>query len=360
MHGSCRDRVTEAWRTVVDVEVLGDWLTGQGLGNAPIVNPHALTGGTQNVLVAFERGGVSMVLRRPPPHAQTDSEVVIKREARLLAALGATELPHPRFIAGCSDPSVLGASFYVMEAVDGYNPHAALPSPFDSDAVLRHRMGLALVDCIALLGRLDYVALRLDDFGKPEGFLERQVARWRRQLDGYTRYSAWPGPAALGDVDRIGDWLDRNLPDKQPPGIIHGDVHLANVLFRFDAPRVAALVDWELSTIGDPLIDLGWLLCHWPDADGKGVATTGATPWQGLPSTGDLIARYGETSGRDVSAIKWYAVLACYKRAAIIEGTHARACAGLADMATGRLLHDRAAGLIERAFGFMQRGPNDS
>jgi aminoglycoside phosphotransferase (APT) family kinase protein len=345
--------VTEAWQTLVDVEVLADWLTRQGLGDAPIVDPRALSGGTQNVLVAFERGGVSMVLRRPPAHAQTDSEVVIKREARLLAALGATGLPHPRFIAGCGDPAVLGASFYVMEAVDGYNAHAALPPPFDSDPALRRRMGLALADCVALLGRLDYVALGLGDFGKPHGFLERQVVRWSKQLDGYTRYSGWQGPAALGDVDGVGDWLDRNRPVHQPPGIIHGDVHLANALYRFDAPEVAALVDWELSTIGDPLIDLGWLLCHWPDANGDGVATTGAAPWQGFPSAGELITRYAETSGRDVGAINWYAVLACYKRAVIIEGTHARALAGLADMATGRLLHDRAAGLIDRAFKFI-------
>src|ERR1700736_717077 len=248
--------MTEAWQTLVDVEALADWLTSQGLGDAPIIDPRALTGGTQNVLVSFERGGVSMVCPRPPAHAQTDSEVVIKREARLLAALGATELPHPRFIAGCSDPSVLGASFYVMEAVDGYNAHAALPPPFDADPVLRRSMGLALADCIASLGRLDYVSLGLSDFGKPDGYLERQVARWRKQLDGYTRYSGWQGPAALGNVAGVGDWLDRNRPASQPPGIIHGDVHLANALYRFDGPKVAALVDWELSTVGDPLVDL--------------------------------------------------------------------------------------------------------
>jgi aminoglycoside phosphotransferase (APT) family kinase protein len=345
--------MTEAWRSLVDTRVLADWLSAQGLGDAPIVNPRALTGGTQNILIAFERAGASMVLRRPPAHAQTDSEVVIKREARLLAALGATDLPHPRFIAGCSDPAVLGASFYVMEAVDGYNAHAALPPPFDADPTLRRRMGLALADCIASLGRLDYASLGLSDFGKPDGFLERQVARWRKQLDGYSRYAVWPGPAALGKIDGIGDWLDRNRPADQPPGIIHGDVHLANALYRFDAPRIAALVDWELSTVGDPLIDLGWLLCHWPDANGEGIATTGATPWQGFPSAVDLVARYAETSGRDVSAINWYAVLACYKRAVIIEGTNARALAGLADMATGRLLHERAAGLIRRACGFI-------
>jgi aminoglycoside phosphotransferase (APT) family kinase protein len=214
-------------------------------------------------------------------------------------------------------------------------------------------MGLALVECIASLGRLDHVSLGLGDFGKPEGYLQRQVARWSMQLKGYTRFSGWQGPALLGDVDKVGDWLERNRPADQPSGIIHGDVHLANVLYRFDAPEVAALVDWELSTIGDPLIDLGWLLCHWPDANGEGVATTGAVPWQGFPSADDLIAHYAEISRRDVSAINWYAVLACYKRAVIIEGTHARALAGQADMATGLLLHDRAAGLIGRALSFI-------
>ena len=345
--------MTEPWRTLVNIEALANWMAGQRLGDAPIVNPRALTGGTQNVLVAFERGGVSMVLRRPPVHAQSNSEVVIKREARLLSALGATDVPHPRFIAACSDTAVLGAPFYLMEAVNGYNAHTVLPSPFGSEPELRRCMGLALADCVASLGRLDYVSLGLSDFGKPEGYLERQVVRWRKQLDGYTRYCAWPGPSVLGNVDGVSDWLERNRPADQLPGIIHGDVHLANVLYRFDAPEVAALVDWELSTIGDPLIDLGWLLCHWPDANGEGVATTGATPWQGFPGADDLISRYAETSSRDVNAINWYAVLACYKRAVIIEGTHARALSGLADMPTGRLLHDRAVGLIGRALGFI-------
>lgn len=345
--------MTGSWESLVDLQTLTLWLAGQGLGNAPIVRPRALTGGTQNILVAFERDGISMVLRRPPSHAQTDSDVVMKREARLLAALGSTSVPHPRFIAGCSDPAVLGASFYVMEAVHGYNAHTALPPPFNADPALRQRMGLALVDCIAVLGGLGYVALGLGDFGRPEGFLERQVARWRKQLEGYTRYTGWPGLSSLGDIDRIGDWLDQNRPASQPPGIIHGDVHLANLLYRFDAPEVAALVDWELATIGDPLIDLGWLLCHWPEVNGTGIATTGAKPWEGFPSSGELVARYGEISGRDVSSINWYAALACYKRAVIIEGTYARSLAGQADSATGRELHNRAVGLINRAHKFI-------
>lgn len=345
--------MSETWKSLVDIEALSDWMAGRGFGDAPIVNPRALTGGTQNILVAFEHGGQPMVLRRPPAHAQTDSEVVMKREARLLAALGGTGVPHPRFIAGCNDPAILGASFYVMEAVNGYNAHDALPPPFDADPTLRRRMGFALADCIAALGRIDYMALGLGDFGKPDGFLERQVTRWRKQLDGYTRYAAWEGPSALGNVDSMSDWLDRHRPANQPPGIIHGDVHLANILYRYDEPEIAALIDWELATLGDPLIDLGWLLGHWPDANGEGLATTGAKPWGGFPSADAMVARYAESSGRDISAINWYAALACYKRAVIIEGTYARSCAGLADMEIGRLLHERAVALIRRAEQFI-------
>ena len=343
------------WRSLVDLEVLARWMDSRGLGEGPIHAAHALTGGTQNVLLAFERAGVSMVLRRPPAHAVSDGDLVIRREIQILSALRATTTPHPRLIAACADPAVLGASFYLMEAVVGFNAHAGLPAPFDGDPILRRRLGLSLVDCVAALGRLDYVALDLAQFGKPEGFLERQVSRWRRQLDGYARYADWPGPAALGEIDSVAEWLDRNRPAAQPPGIIHGDVHLANVLFRPEAPQVAALVDWELATIGDPLVDLGWLLAHWPGPDGSGTATTGARPWLGFPSASELVERYAETSGRDVGAIDWYAALACYKRAIVIEGTHARARAGLADMDMGLELHARAVGLIDRALGFIAR-----
>jgi aminoglycoside phosphotransferase (APT) family kinase protein len=337
----------------VDISVLEAWLREQGHGSGPISDVRALTGGTQNILLAFDFGGRSMVLRRPPEHAQTDGSVVIQREARLLKALGSTDVPHPRFICACDEPELLGAFFYIMEAVDGFNAHQQLPAPFCNDPALRNRMALALVDRIADLGLQDHIALGLEDFGRPAGFLGRQVKRWRTQLEGYGRYAGWPGAAGLGDIDGVGRWLDEHMPLVQPPGIIHGDVHLANVLYRFDAPEIAALVDWELSTIGDPLVDIGWLLGHWPNEQGEGLATTGARPWDGFPTGDMLVARYAERSGRDVSGISWYAVLACYKRAAIIEGTYARACAGMFDIATGEELHRRAVALIARAEAFI-------
>jgi aminoglycoside phosphotransferase (APT) family kinase protein len=337
----------------VDVGTLARWLRSQGLGQGEISDPRALTGGTQNILIAFQFGGRSMVLRRPPVHSQTDGNVVIDREARLLAALADTDVPHPRFIAGSRDTELLGAAFYVMESVQGFNPHHSLPAPFNEDPALRRQMGFSIVDGMVRLAAQDYGALGLADFGRPGSFLERQVKRWRTQLDGYARYAGWPGLSALGDVDGVGRWLDEHMPPGQAPGIIHGDMHLANILFRHDAPEVAAFVDWELSTVGDPLVDLGWLLGHWPDEKGEGLATTGARPWEGFPTRDMLIDRYAAKSNRDVSAISWYAVLACYKRAAIIEGTYARACAGMFDKDTGEELHRRAVALVARAQSFI-------
>jgi aminoglycoside phosphotransferase (APT) family kinase protein len=230
-------------------------------------------------------------------------------------------------------------------------------------------MGLALVDGIGALGRVDHVAVGLADFGKPDGFLQRQTARWLGQLEGYGASPDWPGPSSLPGVARVAAWLERHRPAGFTPGIMHGDFHLANVMFRPDGPGLAAIVDWELATIGDPLLDLGWLLATWPDAEGpnpegpnpegpnpEGPVAGGAqdwaigvTPWDGFPGAADLIARYRTQSARDVSAIDWYAVLACFKLAIILEGTHARACAGEAPRATGDRLHAHAVGLFERA-----------
>ena len=174
------------------------------------------------------------------------------------------------------------------------------------------------------------------------------MPRWKSHLDSYAAIPGYAGPDIPG-VEKVGDWLDRNRPAEFKPGIIHGDFHLANVMFAPDGPRLAAMVDWELSTIGDPLLDLGWLLCTWPEADGSDGGITPVTPWDGFPKAEELVARYREGSNRDVDAAPWYEVLACYKLGIILEGTHARACAGQADGATGDALHASTVRLFERA-----------
>lgn len=332
--------------TPVDLAILASWMDARDLGAGPLEDVQRLAGGTQNILLKFSRAGRFYVLRRPPPVLRANSNETMRREARVLAALKGTPVPHPGLIAACEDESVLGAAFYLMDPIDGYNATTGLPEPFASSPQLRHQMGLSLVDGIAALGAQDYVALGLTGLGKPDNYLERQVSRWKAQLDSYAEFPEWDGLKDLPDVDGVGRWLEEHRPRSFQPGIIHGDYHLANVMYRFDAPRLAAIVDWELTTIGDPLLDLGWLLATWPE---EGSGTVSVTPWEGFPSADELVAHYAKQTTRDLSRIHWYGVLACYKLGIILEGTYARACAGKAPKATGDQLHASTIGLLQRA-----------
>jgi aminoglycoside phosphotransferase (APT) family kinase protein len=337
-------------RSIVDFDVLSAWMDGEGLVAGEITTVEALAGGTQNVLLKFARGGRSYVVRRGPPHLRPVSNDVMRREMRVLSALAPTDVPHPGFIAGCPDASVMGgAVFYLMEPVDGFNPSTGLPPLHASDPAIRYEMGLHIVDGIASLGRVDHVAAGLSDVGKPEGFLERQVGRWLSELESYSRFEGYPGPEIPG-VERVAAWLEDNRPASFTPGIMHGDYHFANVMYAYDGPRLAAIVDWEMCTIGDPLLDLGWLLATWPDSARPGaVGAVGLAAAGGLPSTAEIVPRYAQGSTRDLSSIDWYAVLACFKLGIVLEGTNARACAGKAPRAVGDMLHATTLGLFVRA-----------
>jgi len=333
---------------VVDMAVLSAWMDAQGLGTGPLENASLLTGGTQNILLKFTRSGRDYVLRRPPPHLRDNSNETMRREARVLAALAGSDVPHPGLIAACPDETVLGASFYLMEPINGFNPSQGLPALHAGSETIRHRMGLSMVEAIASLGALDYRARGLDGLGRPDNYLERQVQRWQSQLSSYEEHAGWTGIQALPDVGRIGRWLEANRPSTFEPGIIHGDYHLSNVMFRFDSGDLAAVVDWELTTIGDPLLDLGWLLATWPLEDRPDDAGITVQPWKGFPSATELVDHYRPLTHRDMSHIEWYGVLACYKMGIILEGTHARACAGKATKEMGDRLHAHTISLFER------------
>jgi len=335
---------------LVDFAVLDSWMDEQGLPAGEIAGVERLAGGTQNILVRFQRGGQDYVLRRPPMHLRKASNEVLRRESRVLAALAGSEVPHPGLIAAETDTDVMGVVFYLMEPIDGFNPTVGLPEPYTTDASWRHDLGLGVVDGIASLGAVDHEAVGLGDLGKPDGFLERQVPRWLGELETYAELDGYPGPE-IPRLDDIAEWLDRNRPTSWQPGILHGDYHLANVMLRYDRPELAAIVDWEMCTIGDPLLDLGWLLSMWP-----GEEATGAGPAIGLAqfaadfaTPDELVSRYSARSTRDLSAIDWYTVLACFKLGIVLEGTHARACAGKADKGVGDLLHATTLALFAKA-----------
>ncbi|WP_342787239.1 phosphotransferase family protein [Actinomadura decatromicini] len=345
-------------RALVDFEVLSGWMDGQGLPGGPFEDVRPLAGGTQNTLIRFGRGGRDYVLRRGPAHLRARTNDVLRREARVLAALDGTGVPAPRLIAACPDESVMnGAVFYLMTPVDGFNPTVTLPESHAGDKAIQRGMGLNAARALSALGAVDHEAVGLGGFGRPEGFLERQVSRWLSELDSYRALDGYPGPDIPG-LDDVARWLEEHRPHRWRPGILHGDYHLANLMYSFDGPEVAAIVDWEMCTIGDPLLDLGWLLATWPDRDDPGAALAGPLGATGaLPATDDLVATYAERSdavaGRDLSSITWYAVLACFKLGIVLEGTNARAHAGKAPRETGDLLHTITLGLFTRAQGFI-------
>jgi aminoglycoside phosphotransferase (APT) family kinase protein len=301
------------------------WLDARGLGEGePEIEP--IGDGHSNVTYGMRRGTAELVIRRPPRGPLPPSAHDVLREARVLRALEG-RAPVPRVLAECDDAAVIGAPFYVMERIDGEVIGDAAPSALDTEAE-RRRMGEALVDALVTVHGVDWRAAGLEGFGRPEGYLERQI---RRFTELWARNRTREVPA----VERVGHWLGEHLPASPPATIVHGDYRLGNVMFAPAPPaRVLAIFDWEMSTIGDPLADLGYLCTFWVDRDDPpaGIfeqhALTRAPGW---PTRAELVARYEERSGRSMSDIRWYRALALWKIIVFMEGNYRRALAGSVD-----------------------------
>jgi aminoglycoside phosphotransferase (APT) family kinase protein len=342
------DAYSSPARMPIDLERLAKWLDGQAIGDGPIVGAELLAGGTQNILLRFRRGAHCFVLRSPPTSPRSQSRDILRREGRLLSALARTDVPHPRLIAQCHDPDIIGAVFILMEAVEGFNPTVGLPKSVRADPQIRHRMGLELIEGLAALASVAADTVGLSDFGRMEGFLERQAGRWRDELASYGRYSRWSGATDLGVLDGIYEWLETHRPRNAQAGIIHGDYHIGNMLYSEDG-ALSAIVDWEMATLGDPLMDLGRLLATWPSDDVSALVVMRVELLTGFPTREELIAHYQRVTGRDLSDLRWFEILGCYKLGILLEGTYARAQAGQAEISTGIRLHATAKGLLERA-----------
>jgi aminoglycoside phosphotransferase (APT) family kinase protein len=296
-----------------------------GAGETPEVE--FISGGASNEIFSLRRGGRVMALRRPPKNIPKGRNQTMMREVRVLSALSKSDVPHPRVLGACNDPAVLdGACFYVMDYVDGWSPMSMgehWPVPFDEDLGARRGLAFELVDGIAKLANVDWRAAGLEGFGKPDNFLERQVDRWLAHLESFS-FREIPG------LEEAAAWLRDRTPPRYETGIIHGDYQFANVMFREGAPaELAAIVDWEMSTIGDPLLDLAWVLMTWPDPAETRVGQY--VDYTGMPSRDELMGAYARTTGRDLSAIEYYIVLARFKMAVVLEGGYARYVAGGAD-----------------------------
>jgi aminoglycoside phosphotransferase (APT) family kinase protein len=300
-----------------DPGVLGRWLDthhAPGDGEQPVLEP--LSGGSQNTLYLIQRGGERMVLRMPGPRADAARIDGLLREIRLVRALSGTDVPHAELIAADDAGDLLGMPFYVMRAIDGWSPmDGGWPAPFDTDLASRRGLAFELVDGAAKLGRVDWRAGGLEGFGRPDGFHERQVDRWLAFLDAY-RVRDLPG------LDEAADWLRRNRPAHYTPGIMHGDYQFANVMFAHGAPaKLAAIVDWEMTTVGDPLLDLAWCLLGYegehPRTDGFYLDLTG------MPTRSELLEHYENVSGLCAENIDYYLVLANWKLGIVLEKTYA-------------------------------------
>lgn len=334
---------------LVDTHRLSDWMEQIGLGRGSIDQMEPLSGGTQNVLMRFSRNGRDYVIRRPPPKPRPESNETMRREARVLGALQSTGVPHPTLIAACSDEEVLGVAFYLMEPVLGFNAISGLPPLHANTHVIQRRMGFAMAEGAISIANVDIAAVGLVDFGRPDGFLKRQVGRWTSQLSSYHAHAGWPGPAGLPGIDAVVEFLEQGCPASFVPGLMHGDYTMANVMFRPDCGELAAIIDWELATIGDPLIDFAWLLATWQGIEPEEFRLLHVAGVRNLPSASEMIDHYQEHSNRSLEHLDWYFVLACFKLAIILEGTFARACAGKDPMATGEKLHEGARVLMRRA-----------
>lgn len=307
-------------------EPLAAWMDTQGLGEGPLRDVQPLVGGTQNVVLTFKRAEADYVLRRPPYHPREGADETMRREALILTSLAGTTVPHPRLIAACEDTAVLGCVFYLMDRVDGFNPmEGPLPEPYASDRGAQHAIGLQMVDALVALSAVDVTRAPLRDLGRADGWIERQVPRWIRRLDAYRSVPGYEPP--VPDVTAgVGDWLTHHRPRHWQPGLVHGDYHLANVMVRTTTPGLAAVVDWELASVGDPLLDLGHLLATWPTAGDTDGFPIEAIP--GLPTREQLIERYAQAGTRDLDDLTWFRVLAGFRMAAVLEATYAHSLQG--------------------------------
>jgi aminoglycoside phosphotransferase (APT) family kinase protein len=310
---------------VIDLDRLARWMDDEGLpGKGEPVEHRFIAGGSQNEIYEIRRGDLHGALRIPPPTAPESRDDGILREWRIIEALDGTDVPHTPAIAACKDTRVLGRAFYIMGFVDGWSPMSlegrrAWPAPFDTDLDARKDLAYQLVEGIALLGNVDWRAKGLDGFGRPDGFHERQVGRWTAFLE-RIKGRELPG------FDEAAAWLAAHRPIDYVPGLMHGDYQFANVMYRHGAPaQLAAIVDWEMGTVGDPKLDLGWVVQSWPDDTTTADASaSGYVDMYGMPTRDQMLERYAEVSGRQVDDIDYYVVLAKWKLGVVLEQGYQR------------------------------------
>jgi len=314
---------------LVDEEALARFLNEQFKGEADLVVQRHRAGHSNETFIVLRGGLQEMVLRRPPLGAFLPSAHDVAREFRVMKALDETPVRVPQPLCLSEDESIIGAPFYLMERVQGLVIRDELPDVFAASD--RRRIGEELVDALVELHAVDPASCGLDTFGKPTGYLDRQLRRWTGQLE-----LTLPFTRPLPDLEKVGEWLRDNRPDSPPTTIVHGDYKLDNVMFAPEPPpRLMAILDWEMSTLGDPLADVGWMASFWLDpedgTDDLLARQASVTQQPGFMRRAELVERYRQATGRDTSGLGWYVVLAIWKLAILLEGSYARHLGGMTD-----------------------------
>lgn len=306
----------------LDLTALHTWLTANhpALASGEL-SASLITGGKSNLTYTVSDGSRDFVVRRPPLGHVLATAHDMGREYTVMAALAPTDVPVPQMLARCEDVDVIGAPFYVMEKVEG-TPYGRAAQLEPLGAARTRAITERMVDTLATLHAVDYQSVGLGDFGRPDGYLERQISRWKKQLDS-SRSRDLPG------MDDLIAQLEATIPAAGDGTIVHGDFRLDNLLVN-DADQIAAVLDWEMSTLGDPLTDVAVLLAYQqlaevaPPSGASAAMVTDAPVAPGYLTRDEVLKRYTDQSGRDVSDIGFHLGLAFFKLAVILEGIHYR------------------------------------
>jgi aminoglycoside phosphotransferase (APT) family kinase protein len=331
------------------IEPLLEFLAASHLEAPEQLSATPIGDGHSNVTFALS---TDVVLRRPPRGPLPPSAHDVLREARLLRALEPTSVRTPRVLAVCEDEAVIGAPFYVMEQVQGEVITTAIPPALDNP-VERSRIADELIDALVELHAIDWTTVGLEGFGKPTGYLERQL----RRFTGLWEHNR---TREIDAFDQVGAWLRANLPESPPATIVHGDYRLGNTMLAHGAPaRLIAILDWEMATIGDPLADIGYMMLHWAqagDPQDRKFNLQSVTAQPGFPTRQELVRRYEQRSGRSMQALDWYVTLALWKAAAFMEGNYKRAISGATDDPYLKSFGEGVVELAQRALDVTQHG----
>jgi aminoglycoside phosphotransferase (APT) family kinase protein len=336
----------------VDVGGLRDFFRANKLGDPDDLRSENISFGHSNEVHLIHFQGKSWALRRPPRGPLLPTAHDVMREYRVLKALQDTPVPVPRVYAACDDPKYIGAPFYLMEYVRG-DVIRADGNGFANTPERRRIVSEGMVDLLIALQEVDWRAVGLEGFGRPDGYLPRQLRRWVDQLE-----RTVPNTRPLPVMNQVRDWLMAHIPDSPPATIVHGDFKLDNVMWKAgDPPTVIAVFDWEMSTIGDPLADLGWMLSYWSDPGDdpsrKGMATSMSIE-PGYLTRREMLDRYEAKTGLKMTNFPFYQAFAMFKLAIIMEGSYARFLLGQTDDPLFALTKERTPAMADAAWAVCQ------